>query len=96
MGRPDRPGRGRLGGRRRAGAQRLRRCTPEDDDFSQAGTLVREVFDDAQRDRLAETVADHLSKGVVEPVLSRAFQYWRNIDETIGERIEKRYHEIKK
>ncbi len=66
----------------------------EDDDFSQAGTLVREVFDDAQRDRLVETVADHLSKGVVEPVLSRAFQYWKNIDETIGERIEKRYHEI--
>lgn len=60
----------------------------EDDDFSQAGTLVREVFDDAQRDRLVETVADHLSKGVVEPVLSRAFQYWKNIDETIGERID--------
>jgi catalase len=27
-------------------------------------------------------------------VLSRAFQYWKNIDETIGERIEKRYYEI--
>jgi catalase len=33
--------------------------------------------------------------GVKEPVLSRAFQYWRNIDATIGERIEKAYFEKK-
>jgi hypothetical protein len=33
----------------------------EDDDFGQAGTLVREVFDDAARDRLVETVTGALS-----------------------------------
>ncbi|MDO5052374.1 MAG: catalase [Pseudoclavibacter sp.] len=59
----------------------------EDDDFGQAGTLVREVFDDAQRERFVETVAGALT-GVVEPVLSNAFQYWKNVDPEIGARIE--------
>ena len=58
----------------------------EDDDFGQAGTLVREVFDDAQRDRLVDTVVGALS-GVVEPVLSQALQYWSNIDGDVGSRI---------
>ena len=58
-----------------------------DDDFGQAGILVREVFDDAQRDRLVETVSGALD-GVQEPVLSNAFQYWKNVDAEIGARIE--------
>ena len=58
----------------------------EDDDFGQAGTLVREVFDDAQRDRLVDTVVGSLA-GVEDPVLSRVFEYWTNIDATIGQRI---------
>lgn len=29
----------------------------------------------------------HLLNGVTEPVLERAFQYWSNIDKSIGERI---------
>src|SRR5699024_10517707 len=61
----------------------------DDDDFSQPGALVREVLDDAERERLVSNVAGHLRGGVTEPVLQRAFQYWRNIDENIGERIEK-------
>ncbi|MCS6712221.1 catalase [Brachybacterium sp. EF45031] len=60
----------------------------EDDDFGQAGTLVREVFDDAQREEFVETVAGALD-GVQEPVLSRAFEYWKKVDQQIGERIEK-------
>jgi len=59
----------------------------EDDDFSQPGTLVREVFDDAARDRLVETVAGGLET-VIEPVRSNAIAYWKNIDATIGARIE--------
>ena len=58
----------------------------EDDDFGQPGTLVREVFDDAQRDRLVDTVVGSLA-GVEDPVLSRVFEYWTNIDATIGQRI---------
>ena len=52
----------------------------DDDDFGQAGTLVRKVMDDAQRDRLVSNVVGHLKDGVSEPVLQRAFEYWRNID----------------
>src|SRR5699024_5739003 len=60
----------------------------DDGDVNQAGTLVRDVMDDAQRDELVETVAGSLET-VIEPVLSNAFQYWKNIDEDIGQRIEK-------
>lgn len=61
----------------------------DDDDFGQAGTMVREVLDEAARERLVSNVSGHLSDGVSEPVLQRAFEYWRNIDKDIGERIEK-------
>ena len=61
----------------------------DDDDFSQPGALVRDVFDDAARDRFVDTVSGALD-GVREPVLSNAIQYWKNVDQTIGERIEAR------
>ena len=62
----------------------------EDDDFSQPGTLVREVFDDAQRARLVEQVAGSLLGGVRSPVLERAFDYWKSIDPDVGRRIEEK------
>ncbi len=61
----------------------------DDDDYGQAGTLVRKVMDDKQRDRLVSNVVGHLKKGVSDPVLQRAFEYWRNIDRKIGDRIAK-------
>lgn len=61
----------------------------DDDDWSQAGNLVRKVMDDAARTRLVSNVVGHLKDGVTEPVLQRAFEYWRNIDKNIGDRIEK-------
>jgi catalase len=61
----------------------------DDDDFSQPRTMVRKVMDEAARERLVANVAGHLSKGVTEPVLDRAFAYWRNIDQEIGDRIER-------
>lgn len=60
----------------------------DDDDFGQAHTLVRTVMNDEQRSRLVATVVGHLSAGVSEPVLSRACEYWRRIDEETGKRIE--------
>ena len=51
--------------------------------------LVTKVMDDAARERLVNNVAGHVLDGVEEPVLSRVFEYWRNIDKDIGERIEK-------
>jgi catalase len=59
----------------------------DDDDFVQPRALVREVMDEAARKRLASNVAGHLSDGVSPPVLERAFQYWRNIDPELGDRI---------
>ncbi|WP_289042306.1 catalase [uncultured Aliiroseovarius sp.] len=61
----------------------------DDDDWGQAGTLVRDVLDDAARDRLVANIVGHLKGGVSEDVLKRAFEYWRNVDKTLGERIEK-------
>lgn len=60
----------------------------DDDDFSQAGSLVRDVWDDAQRERFVETVAGHLLGGVTGEVLERALDYWRHVDETTAGRIE--------
>jgi catalase len=50
--------------------------------------MVREVLDDAARERLVDNVVGHLLSGVSEPILERAFEYWRNIDKGIGEKIE--------
>ena len=61
----------------------------DDDDFGQAGTLVRTVMDDAARTRLVANAVGHLKAGVSAPVLQRAFTYWRNIDKAIGDRIQK-------
>jgi catalase len=60
----------------------------EDDDWGQAGTMVREVLDDAARERLAHNIIGHVSQGVKEPVLSRVFEYWRNVDPDLGKKVE--------
>ncbi len=61
---------------------------PEDSDWGQPGTLVREVLDDEARDRLAHNIIGHVSKGVREPVLSRVFEYWKNVDPDLGKKVE--------
>ena len=61
---------------------------PEDDDWSQAGVLVRDIMDDAARKRLVNNVVGHVSNGVQEPVLSHVFEYWKNIDAELGKNIE--------
>jgi len=63
---------------------------PDDDDFSQPGTLVREVFNDAEREALVEQVAGSLLGGVRSPVLERTLEYWKNIDPGVGARIERK------
>ncbi|GAA5054091.1 catalase [Erythrobacter westpacificensis] len=67
-------------------AYTLREC---DDDWSQARMLVMDVMDDDARDRFVSNVSGHLAKDVSEPVLVRAFEYWRNVDKGLGDRIEK-------
>ena len=60
----------------------------EDDDWSQAGALVRDVLDDAARDRLVGNIVTALLDGVTEPVLQRAFWYLGNVDQNLGARVE--------
>ncbi|GAB2720636.1 catalase [Halomonas garicola] len=65
----------------------------DDDDFGQANALVNQVMDEAARERLVNNVTGHLLDGVTEPVLERAFDYWRNVDADIGERIARNVRE---
>ncbi|RJF43064.1 catalase [Actinomyces sp. 2119] len=65
-------------------AQTLRE---DDDDFSQAGILVRDVFTEAQRRRLVETVSSSLVQVERPEVLERALWYWDSIDAAVGQRI---------
>ena len=88
--RRDRPGRGRLGGRRRDGAQAYT-LHAEDDDFGQAGTLVREVWNDEQREPLRRhRRRATCSAACSGDVLERAFEYWKNVDADTGKRIEEK------
>ena len=65
----------------------------EDDDFVQGRTLVRDVMDDAQRARLVDNVVGHLLNGVREPVRSRAFAMFDELDAETGARIARAYRE---
>jgi catalase len=60
---------------------------PDDDDWAQAHTLVRQVMDEAARERLVSNVAGHLRNGVSKEVLDRAFEYWKNIDKEVSDKI---------
>ena len=62
----------------------------EDDDFGQAHTLVREVYTEEERQELVKTVVGSLAD-VEEPVLSRVFWYWTQIDQEVGAAIEAAY-----
>jgi catalase len=62
---------------------------PEDDDFTQANTLINHVMDEAARARLVDTVSGNLERLRRQEVLQRAFDYWRAIDKAIGDQIEK-------
>ncbi|WP_327115672.1 catalase [Nocardia sp. NBC_01730] len=60
----------------------------DDDDWGQPGTMVREVLDEAARRRLVDNIVGHLLGGVSASVLTRAFDYWRNVDKNLGDRVE--------
>ncbi len=66
----------------------------DDDDFGQPGTLVREVLDDEARTRLVGNIAGHVSKVTTPELRARVFDYWRNVDATLGSRVEAAVREI--
>ncbi len=61
----------------------------DDDDWGQAGTLVRKVMDDAARERLVKNIVGHLKDGVSKPILDRAIEYWRKVDKDVGDKVAK-------
>ena len=50
--------------------------------------MVREVFDDAGRERFVANVAGHVLGGVKAETLPRVYDYWKSVDSEIGKRIE--------
>ena len=56
----------------------------EDDDFGQAGTLYREVFDDAAKERLLGTLTGAVGGVQSAAIRERAIQYWTNVDASLG------------
>jgi len=59
----------------------------DDDDFGQAGMLVREVFDDEQRARLVQTLVGQYNALKYEHVRERFLWYWRSVHPATGDRI---------
>lgn len=59
----------------------------DDDDFRQPGTLVREVMDDAARERLASNIIGHVSNGVTPEIKARVVAYWRGVDKNLGDKV---------
>ena len=64
------------------------RCGPTTTTSARPARRCARCSTTTQRERLVANVAGHLSDGVSDEVLARAFQYWKNIDPEIGERIE--------
>ncbi|MCY0904561.1 catalase [Arthrobacter sp. H14-L1] len=58
-----------------------------DDDFGQAGTLYREVFNDGERARLLETITGAVAGVQDGGIKERAIQYWTNVDSDLGAKL---------
>lgn len=59
----------------------------EDDDFGQAGTLVRDVMSGADREHLANNIVEHAGDHVSDAVLDRVIAYWTQVDHALGHRV---------
>ncbi len=59
----------------------------EDDDFGQAGTLYRDVFDADSKARLLETLVGQFSGLTVDAIKVRFIEYWTNVDAGLGAAI---------
>jgi hypothetical protein len=49
--------------------------------------MITNVFGLIRCQMRGKHVVGHLKNGVTEPVLARAFEYWRKIDQSVGDRI---------
>ncbi|MHB1597973.1 MAG: catalase [Acidimicrobiales bacterium] len=61
----------------------------EDDDFGQAGALYRDVLSSPERERLAANIVGHASSGVTKAIRARVVEYWRQVDPSLGDVVER-------
>jgi catalase len=59
----------------------------EDDDFVQAGTLVRDVMTATDRENLVTNIVAHAGEGVSDMVQGRVVAYWSSVDPEIGAKV---------
>ncbi len=59
----------------------------EDDDWGQAGTLYRKVFDDDAKKRFLDTITGHVGAVRSDDIRERAIQYWTNVDADLGAQL---------
>ena len=59
----------------------------EDSDFGQAGTLYREVYDEAAKARFLDTITGAVSGVKNAEIKERAIQYWTNVDAELGSKL---------
>ncbi|BCT77271.1 catalase [Sinomonas cyclohexanicum] len=59
----------------------------EDGDFVQPGILYREVFDDADRERILATLTGAVGGVKNSEIKERAIQYWTNVDTDLGAKL---------
>ncbi|HEY9358389.1 MAG TPA: catalase-related domain-containing protein, partial [Arthrobacter sp.] len=59
----------------------------EDSDFGQAGTLYREVYDDAAKARFLDTITGAVGGVKSADIKERAIQYWTNVDAELGAKL---------
>ncbi|SQG63833.1 catalase [Corynebacterium renale] len=66
----------------------------EDDDFGQAGTLYRDVYNDEEKEELANNIVGAMN-GVSEEVEQRCYWYWTQVDENLGARVKELFTKAK-
>jgi catalase len=59
----------------------------EDDDFGQAGTLYRDVFDDAAKSRIQAVLIGQYGALTVDRIKERFLWYWSQVDAELGRAI---------
>jgi catalase len=60
----------------------------DDNDFGQAGTLVRNVFTDEQRARFVVTLTGQYEGIKDEGIKARFLEYWTNVDADVAQKIQ--------
>lgn len=59
----------------------------EDDDFGQAGTLYRDVFDDAAKERFVHNITNKMMAIINKEIEERVYEYWGKVDADLETKV---------